>query len=106
MVCFSRRFVVQFDKYKKNITLCSICQTQINSEDDHGVLMGRWGGSYAGGFRPSHWNGSHAILKSWFNIDCHPVKFGQCWVFAGVMCSGDVGKTVGKYHYTIQYLDK
>lgn len=38
---------------------------------------------------PTHWNGSHDILNKWFNIGCRPVKYGQCWVFAGVMCSGD-----------------
>uniref|UniRef100_A0A8D3CMR5 Protein-glutamine gamma-glutamyltransferase 2 n=1 Tax=Scophthalmus maximus TaxID=52904 RepID=A0A8D3CMR5_SCOMX len=59
----------------------------INSQDDHGVVYGKWGGSYVGGRSPSHWSGSHAILKHWLNINCHPVKFGQCWVFAGVMCS-------------------
>lgn len=62
---------------------------KINSEDDNGVLEGQWGGPYFGGVTPTHWNGSHDILRKWFNIGCHPVKYGQCWVFAGVMCSGD-----------------
>ncbi len=62
---------------------------QINSQDDRGVLQGRWAAPYWGGERPSHWTGSHAILKKWL-ITEHPVKYGQCWVFAGVMCSGTV----------------
>jgi len=62
---------------------------QINSQDDSGVLMGRWDGSYDFGFQPSHWSGSHAILKHWLNNFCRRVKYGQCWVFAGVMCSGN-----------------
>lgn len=63
--------------------------SKINSEDDHGVLEGRWGGPYFGGKVPTHWSGSHDILKMWLESKCHPVKYGQCWVFAAVMCSGD-----------------
>ncbi|XP_070759192.1 protein-glutamine gamma-glutamyltransferase 2-like [Enoplosus armatus] len=69
------------------IYVSRVVSAMINCEDDHGVLEGRWGGSYWGGVLPSHWNGSHAILKKWIKSDCHPVKYGQCWVFAGVMCS-------------------
>ncbi|KAM9860259.1 protein-glutamine gamma-glutamyltransferase E-like isoform 2-T2 [Aulostomus maculatus] len=59
----------------------------INFEDDEGVLEGRWGGGYDGGHSPTHWSGSHSILHNWLKNDCSPVKYGQCWVFAGVMCS-------------------
>uniref|UniRef100_A0A4W6EXP6 Protein-glutamine gamma-glutamyltransferase 2 n=1 Tax=Lates calcarifer TaxID=8187 RepID=A0A4W6EXP6_LATCA len=58
----------------------------VNSPDDHGVLEGCWGGPYDDGVLPSHWSGSHTILYRWFT-ECYPVKYGQCWVFAGVMCS-------------------
>ncbi|XP_019960760.2 protein-glutamine gamma-glutamyltransferase E [Paralichthys olivaceus] len=64
-----------------------VVSAMINSEDDHGVLYGRWGGSYYDGFKPSHWSGSHAILKQWYDNEFKPVRYGQCWVFAGVMCS-------------------
>lgn len=63
--------------------------SKINSEGDNGVLEGQWSGPYFGGETPTHWNGSHDILKKWFDMGCRPVKYGQCWVFAGVMCSGD-----------------
>ncbi|XP_070815492.1 protein-glutamine gamma-glutamyltransferase 5-like [Chaetodon trifascialis] len=63
-----------------------IC-AMINCEDDHGVLEGRWQIPYWGGRAPSHWSGSHEILKQWYRKDCQPVKYGQCWVLAGVMCS-------------------
>ncbi|KAK1901567.1 Protein-glutamine gamma-glutamyltransferase 5 [Dissostichus eleginoides] len=59
----------------------------INSQDDRGVLQGNWGNSYIGGHPPTHWSGSYPILRRWYNIGAHPVKYGQCWVFAGVMCS-------------------
>ncbi|XP_075952496.1 protein-glutamine gamma-glutamyltransferase 2-like [Anarhichas minor] len=64
-----------------------VISAMINSQDDSGVLVGRWDGSYHYGFKPSHWTGSHAILKRWHDNGCQRVKYGQCWVFAGVMCS-------------------
>ncbi|XP_054641852.1 protein-glutamine gamma-glutamyltransferase 5 isoform X2 [Dunckerocampus dactyliophorus] len=64
-----------------------VVSAMINSDDDPGVLTGNWSDSYAGGVSPSHWSGSHDILSQWMKNDCRPVKFGQCWVFAGVMCS-------------------
>ncbi|XP_018533750.1 LOW QUALITY PROTEIN: protein-glutamine gamma-glutamyltransferase 2-like [Lates calcarifer] len=63
-----------------------VVSAMVNCMDDFGVLNGRWGGPYDDGFAPSHWSGSHAILNRWFT-ECYPVKYGQCWVFAGVMCS-------------------
>ncbi|KAM3922483.1 protein-glutamine gamma-glutamyltransferase 5-like [Leptodactylus fuscus] len=59
----------------------------INSNDDNGVLQGNWGEDYENGVRPSAWNGSTAILRQWYKRDCEPVKYGQCWVFAAVMCT-------------------
>ncbi|XP_037129122.1 protein-glutamine gamma-glutamyltransferase E-like isoform X2 [Syngnathus acus] len=59
----------------------------INSPDEYGVLMGNWSDSYEGGFSPSHWSGSHDILTAWKNNNYRSVKYGQCWVFAGVICS-------------------
>nr|XP_057911466.1 protein-glutamine gamma-glutamyltransferase 5 [Doryrhamphus excisus] len=64
-----------------------VVSAMINNVDDPGVLVGNWSDSYAGGFSPSHWSGSHDILSQWMKNDSHPVKYGQCWVFAGVMCS-------------------
>lgn len=59
----------------------------INSNDDNGVLQGNWSEDYKGGVCPSAWNGSTAILRQWYKSDCQPVKYGQCWVFAAVMCT-------------------
>ncbi|XP_053288538.1 protein-glutamine gamma-glutamyltransferase E isoform X2 [Pleuronectes platessa] len=64
-----------------------VISAMINSEGDHGVVMGRWGGPFTAGYKPTHWTGSHAILKRWYDYGCQPVRYGQCWVFAGVMCS-------------------
>ncbi|XP_063819264.1 protein-glutamine gamma-glutamyltransferase 5-like [Pseudophryne corroboree] len=59
----------------------------INSNDDNGVLQGNWGEDYKTGVSPSTWNGSTAILRQWYKSDCQPVRYGQCWVFAAVMCT-------------------
>ncbi|XP_054473771.1 protein-glutamine gamma-glutamyltransferase E-like [Anoplopoma fimbria] len=64
-----------------------VISAMINSQDDGGIVVGCWDGRYNLGYKPSHWTGSHAILKRWFDNYSRPVKYGQCWVFAGVMCS-------------------
>ncbi|XP_037621555.1 protein-glutamine gamma-glutamyltransferase E-like [Sebastes umbrosus] len=64
-----------------------VVSAMVNANDDPGVVVGRWDGSYEGGKRPGHWTGSHEILKRWFNNSFQRVQYGQCWVFAGVMCS-------------------
>uniref|UniRef100_A0A3Q4MT79 Protein-glutamine gamma-glutamyltransferase 2 n=1 Tax=Neolamprologus brichardi TaxID=32507 RepID=A0A3Q4MT79_NEOBR len=69
------------------IYISRVVSAMINNNDDCGVLEGRWSAPFWGGTIPSHWSGSYPILKRWYNIGCHPVKYGQCWVFAGVMCS-------------------
>lgn len=61
---------------------------QINSEDDRGVLKGNWSSDFKQGVHPSTWTGSGDILKMWANSGFSPVKYGQCWVFAAVMCTG------------------
>uniref|UniRef100_A0A8C1VSS6 Protein-glutamine gamma-glutamyltransferase 2 n=1 Tax=Cyprinus carpio TaxID=7962 RepID=A0A8C1VSS6_CYPCA len=69
------------------IYVSRVVSAMINSDDDKGVLMGQWDGTYIGGVLPSNWNSSVDILRRWIKYDCYPVKFGQCWVFAAVMCT-------------------
>ncbi|CAJ1085723.1 LOW QUALITY PROTEIN: protein-glutamine gamma-glutamyltransferase 2-like [Xyrichtys novacula] len=64
-----------------------VVSAMINSNGDQGVLLGRWHDNYVDGVRPTHWTGSVSILQHWYQNNCHPVKYGQCWVFAGVMCT-------------------
>ncbi|XP_041639554.1 protein-glutamine gamma-glutamyltransferase 5-like [Cheilinus undulatus] len=64
-----------------------VISAMINSEGDKGVLEGNWSGEFSGGRSPGHWSGSSAILTQWLDSNNRPVKYGQCWVFAGVMCS-------------------
>ncbi|XP_018419789.1 PREDICTED: protein-glutamine gamma-glutamyltransferase E-like, partial [Nanorana parkeri] len=62
-----------------------ILSAMVNSNDDNGVIVGNWGGNYSGGLSPTTWNGSAPILRQWMQNG--PVKFGQCWVYAGVLCT-------------------
>ncbi|XP_017784889.1 PREDICTED: hemocyte protein-glutamine gamma-glutamyltransferase-like [Nicrophorus vespilloides] len=56
----------------------------VNSNDDNGILVGRWDGDYDGGTAPSSWTGSVEILQKY--LDKHrSVNYGQCWVFSGVV---------------------
>ena len=57
---------------------------KVNSQDDNGVLEGRWDGCYGNDIKPGDWNGSVAILTKW-NSQNKSVKYGQCWVFSGVL---------------------
>ncbi|XP_030067183.1 protein-glutamine gamma-glutamyltransferase E [Microcaecilia unicolor] len=62
-----------------------VLSAMVNSNDDRGVVLGRWDGNYSDGVGPSTWNGSIALLRKWNSSG--PVRYGQCWVFAGVLCT-------------------
>ncbi|XP_031750472.1 protein-glutamine gamma-glutamyltransferase E-like [Xenopus tropicalis] len=62
-----------------------VLSAMVNSNDDNGVLVGNWTADMSGGEAPSSWSGSGTILRRWSQNG--PVKFGQCWVFAGVLCT-------------------
>ncbi|XP_072539448.1 transglutaminase 5, like [Salminus brasiliensis] len=69
------------------VYISRVVSAMINSNDDCGVLLGNWSEDYSGGVHPSEWTGSREILKQWAQTRFSPVKYGQCWVFAGVMCT-------------------
>nr|KAF6472717.1 transglutaminase 6 [Molossus molossus] len=69
------------------IYVTRVISAMVNSNNDRGVVQGQWQGKYGGGTSPLHWRGSVAILHKWFKSRFKPVKYGQCWVFAGVMCT-------------------
>ncbi|KAF5925503.1 hypothetical protein HPG69_001950 [Diceros bicornis minor] len=69
------------------VYVCRVVSAMINSNDDSGVLQGNWGEDYSMGVSPLEWNGSVAILRQWSARGGQPVKYGQCWVFAAVMCT-------------------
>ncbi|XP_045050973.1 protein-glutamine gamma-glutamyltransferase E [Desmodus rotundus] len=62
-----------------------VLSAMVNSNDDNGVVVGNWSGNYVGGRDPRNWNGSVEILKDWKKSGFRPVRYGQCWVFAGTL---------------------
>ncbi|XP_018323650.1 hemocyte protein-glutamine gamma-glutamyltransferase-like [Agrilus planipennis] len=56
----------------------------VNSNDDDGILIGKWDGEYDDGTAPAAWSGSIEILQKFLDTQ-EPVGYGQCWVFAGVV---------------------
>ena len=72
-------------KRRSAVQIARSLSALINCSDDKGVLLGRWDGDYADGVKPTTWNGSVKILKQWASTGKKPVKFGQCWVFSGVL---------------------
>ncbi|KAK2835844.1 hypothetical protein Q5P01_016328 [Channa striata] len=69
------------------VNVVRIVSAMVNSPDDQGVLEGNWSGNYSGGTSPTVWSGSVEILKEYHKKGGTPVKYGQCWVFAGIVTS-------------------
>ncbi|XP_055541423.1 annulin-like isoform X2 [Wyeomyia smithii] len=64
----------------------------VNSPDDDGVLLGNWGVDFSGGTAPTKWVGSVEIMQQFYKKR-KPVKFGQCWVFSGVVST--IARAIG-----------
>lgn len=56
----------------------------VNSRTNTGLLVGNWSGNYKGGLAPTLWSGSQQILQNFYKSK-KPVKYGQCWIYAGVL---------------------
>ncbi len=58
---------------------------QITSNDNStGLLQNAWAGNYGEmGVPPTAWTGSTSILEQYWRTR-NPVKYGHCYVFAGV----------------------
>ncbi|XP_054464590.1 protein-glutamine gamma-glutamyltransferase 5-like [Anoplopoma fimbria] len=68
------------------VYLSRVICAMVNCNDDLGILEGKWQGSYKGGVKPTEWSGSADILHRWVSSNS-PVRYGQCWVFASVLCT-------------------
>lgn len=84
------------------VMVTRVVSAMVNSLDDNGVLVGNWTGDYTQGTNPSAWAGSVDILRSYHRGGA-PVRYGQCWVFAGVVttvlrCLGVPTRTVTNYN--------
>ncbi|XP_048655704.1 coagulation factor XIII A chain isoform X1 [Marmota marmota marmota] len=83
------------------IKVSRVGSAMINAKDDEGVLVGSWDNIYAYGVPPSAWTGSVDILLEYRSSE-NPVRYGQCWVFAGVFntflrCLGIPARVVTNY---------
>ena len=59
-------------------------------DSDGGVLFGLWSPEekdYADGTDPTAWSGSSAILEEFWETK-RAVRYGQCWVFGGLLTTG------------------
>lgn len=74
-----------FEQKRDPVLIAREMSALINSLDENGVIEGRWYDDYADGEFPWFWTGSGAILKQYYNSGGVPVKYGQCWVFSGVL---------------------
>ncbi|XP_017776383.1 PREDICTED: annulin-like [Nicrophorus vespilloides] len=66
------------------VTIVRALSAAVNSNDDSGVIEGNWSNNYEGGTSPTTWIGSINILQTYYKTR-KPVKYGQCWVFSGVL---------------------
>ncbi|KFZ57800.1 Protein-glutamine gamma-glutamyltransferase 6, partial [Antrostomus carolinensis] len=69
------------------IYVSRVISAMVNSNDEKGIVEGKWNGKYCSGTNPLQWSGSVTILRKWYRGRYRPVRYGQCWVFAGVMCT-------------------
>ncbi|XP_066587609.1 annulin isoform X2 [Prorops nasuta] len=74
------------------VIISRILSAAVNSPDDYGVVMGNWSNDFGGGTPPTKWLGSQKILQEYYRTR-KPVKYGQCWVFAGVLAT--ICRTLG-----------
>ena len=56
----------------------------VNSKNGTGIVEGNWSGKFSGGTSPLDWGGSGSIMEE-FNQKKKSVRFGQCFVYAGVL---------------------
>ncbi|XP_009696568.1 PREDICTED: erythrocyte membrane protein band 4.2 [Cariama cristata] len=73
---------------RKNPTyICRTVAAMLNCDEFRGILTECGIRQYYNGTRPFKWLGSSPILRQWVGSQSKPVRYGQCWVFAAVMCS-------------------
>ncbi|XP_073988155.1 transglutaminase [Rhodnius prolixus] len=70
-------------QYNDPVMVSRAVSSAVNSPDDNGVVYGNWSEDFSGGNKPSEWIGSPKILRKYYKTQ-KPVKYGQCYVFAGV----------------------
>ncbi|NXY21915.1 EPB42 protein, partial [Atrichornis clamosus] len=72
---------------KNPVHVCRAVAAMLTCNEIRGILMECEAGQYSNGTPPSKWLGSSPILRQWMASKFQPVRYGQCWVFAAVLCS-------------------
>uniref|UniRef100_A0A8C3XF74 protein-glutamine gamma-glutamyltransferase n=1 Tax=Cyanoderma ruficeps TaxID=181631 RepID=A0A8C3XF74_9PASS len=78
---------VDVSKRSSPVYVSRVISATVNSNDEKGVVEGKWSGKFRSGTNPLRWSGSVTILRKWYRARYRPVRYGQCWVFAGVTCT-------------------
>lgn len=75
---------------KDVVQVCRFLSKIVNYDStfDEGMIFGRWSHKYYGGTPPTYWTGSDEIIRRYLRTK-KPVKYGQCWVFAGVLTTSE-----------------
>lgn len=68
------------------VKICRELSAIVNSSENNGIIEGNWSsGKYKDEEeKPILWFSSVEILQKYYK-KCSPVKYGQCWVFAGLL---------------------
>ncbi|XP_047452542.1 protein-glutamine gamma-glutamyltransferase 2 [Mugil cephalus] len=82
-----RNSKMDIERRSDPVYVSRIITAMVNANGDRGVVAGRWQEPYADGIAPYRWTGSVPILRQWSKYGAKAVKYGQCWVFAGVACT-------------------
>ncbi|NXS09273.1 EPB42 protein, partial [Neodrepanis coruscans] len=72
---------------KSPVHVCRAVAATLNCNKLRRILTECEDEQYHNGTHPSKWLGSSPILRQWIASKYQPVRYGQCWVFAAVMCS-------------------
>nr|BAC29013.1 unnamed protein product [Mus musculus] len=81
--CFNLLFQLENNEMQNPVLVSRAICTMMCAANG-GVLMGNWTGDYADGTAPYVWTSSVPILQQHY-VTRMPVRYGQCWVFSGIL---------------------
>ncbi|RWS14303.1 Hemocyte protein-glutamine gamma-glutamyltransferase-like protein [Dinothrombium tinctorium] len=67
------------------VTLSRAFTSMVNSNDNLGVIVGRWDGKYSPYTSPLDWYSSVPIMKEYYESDGGSGRYAQCWVYAAML---------------------
>ncbi|NXC15562.1 EPB42 protein, partial [Corythaeola cristata] len=72
---------------KNPVSVCRTVAAMLNCDEVRGILTECGTRQCCNGTPPAKWLGSSPILRQWAASQGKPVRYGQCGVFAAVVCS-------------------